>query len=90
MSSEEINKLFTGQKPLRGVIEWLSERFPGCFATDYPRKPLKIGIHQDLIAIGFTPRQARKTLGFYVAGERYHESDELPNAPQRKSGSNPI
>lgn len=55
----------------------LVERFPRCFAPkDGPKKPLKIGIHNDLIAAcpDFSEKELRFFLGAYTRSPRYLEA----------------
>jgi ProP effector len=51
----------TASAPALRAIELLAERFPGCFAVDEGgRRPLKIGIRQDLVAFGILSKTGLK------------------------------
>lgn len=51
----------------------LEELFPACFDWKQP-KPLKIGIHQDLIAAGHGRQAVRRALAAYVHSRRYQKA----------------
>jgi ProP effector len=57
------------------VIELLAERFPKCFVVyERRRKPLKIGIHHDIMAAldgAITPVELGIALRFYVGNSAY-------------------
>lgn len=53
------------------LISLLEERFPNCFAVfERRRRPLKIGIHQDIIAAtGFAPNELGRALRRYTQAD---------------------
>jgi hypothetical protein len=51
----------------------LAEVYPACFDWRKPR-PLKVGIHHDLFAAGYTVKQVRRALGPYCQAQRYRRS----------------
>jgi ProP effector len=38
------------KRAVRDIIATLAERFPACFSLDRHRKPLKVGIHDEVLA----------------------------------------
>jgi ProP effector len=60
---------------VRAAFALLSEKFPECFAVfEQRRRPLKIGIHRDILARldgALTPRELSSTLGCYTANPSY-------------------
>jgi ProP effector len=58
------------------LIVRLAERFPHCFVTGYARKPLAVGIYEQLLAVpdlNLTPHKLKRALGYYVGGGGYRE-----------------
>jgi ProP effector len=56
------------------VLELLSEKFPACFQIfEQRRRPLKVGIHRDIIAVidGVTEKELGRALHVYVANQTY-------------------
>src|SRR5262249_36580823 len=53
------------------AVAKLMQRFPAAFARSGPRKPLKLGIDDDLVAAGFTRSEISGGLGFYCNNYRY-------------------
>ena len=57
------------------VLELLAEQWPGCFSIyEFRRRPLKIGIHLDIIAAldgAITPRELSCALRVYVRNKVY-------------------
>ena len=55
------------------MITLLSERFPACFAVvEARRRPLKIGIHNDIIAaVGVAPDELGRALKRYTQADGY-------------------
>jgi len=55
------------------MITLLAERFPACFAVvDVRRRPLKIGIHNDVLAaVGVAPDELGRALKRYTQSDRY-------------------
>ena len=51
----------------------LAERYPACFDWEHPR-PLKIDIHQDLMAAGHDRIAVRRALGRYCQADRYRRA----------------
>lgn len=51
----------------------LVELFPACF-DEKERRPLKIGIHRDLVAAGYDKLSIRRSLGFYCRNWRYQKA----------------
>jgi hypothetical protein len=47
----------------------LAERFPNCFTSGGSPRPLKIGIHEDLMAAGleFSKAELRRAIGHYCS-----------------------
>ena len=60
------------------VIELLAETFPKCFVIfEQRRRPLKIGIHLDVLAAldgAVTAEELSRALGIYAANKWYRES----------------
>ena len=65
------------------MITLLEERFPACFAVlERRRRPLKIGIHQDIIAaVGVAPAELGRAL------QRYTRSDGYLRQAQTRRGA---
>jgi hypothetical protein len=57
----------------RAAVGKLVETFPAAFAF-IERKPLKLGIHDDLLARGIAPDVIKPGLGAYCRGGRYLRS----------------
>ena len=55
------------------VLPALIEAYPACFDWEQPR-PLKIGIHQDLVAAGHDRIAVRRALGRYCQADRYRKA----------------
>jgi sRNA-binding protein len=57
------------------ILTFLAERFPNCFALYEPhRRPLKLGIHKDIIAAcgdGLDPRALKPALSIYSNNHHY-------------------
>lgn len=51
----------------------LLARFPACFAWDTPR-PLKIGIHRDIVALGYPIKPVRTVLSRYCTRPSYRRA----------------
>lgn len=51
----------------------LSQRWPAIFNIDAPR-PLKIGIHQDLLQAGLAPQDFKRALAHYCHTRRYRQT----------------
>lgn len=51
----------------------LAELYPACFDWKKPR-PLKLGIHRDLIAAGYEPKRVRRALGAYCSRPSYQKA----------------
>jgi sRNA-binding protein len=62
-----------GNKPDHSILETLAELFPNTFAAErwQPHKPLKHGIHFDLIAQGVLTLEETRVLRFYVRRRMY-------------------
>ena len=58
----------------------LAEAYPACFDWEHPR-PLKINIHQDLMAAGHDRIAVRRALGRYCQADRYRKALQ-PGAPR--------
>ena len=52
-------------------LQQLAGQFPAAFLTDGPRKPLKIGIHDDLALRGVSRGVIQRGLGMYCNNGRY-------------------
>ena len=52
-------------------LQQLAGQFPSAFLTDGPRKPLKIGIHDDLTLRGISRGVIQRGLGMYCSNGRY-------------------
>jgi ProP effector len=62
------------QEERREVVAVLAKRFPKCFSIEAPRKPLKVGIHVDIMArLGnvIAPEQLRRGLAAYTGATAY-------------------
>ena len=55
------------------VLPALIEAYPACFDWEQPR-PLKIGIHQDLVAAGFEKAAIKRALGRYCNRPLYRRA----------------
>ena len=53
------------------AVAKLMQRFPAAFARSGPRKPLKLGIDDDLVAAGFPRSEISGGLGSYCNNYRY-------------------
>src|SRR5262249_48838970 len=53
------------------TVARLMQSFPAAFVRSGPRKPLKLGIHDDLVAAGFATREISYGLGSYCNNYRY-------------------
>lgn len=51
----------------------LIETYPACFDGENPR-PLKLGIHRDLMAAGFEKAAVKRTLAHYCNRPRYRKA----------------
>ena len=51
----------------------LAETYPACFDGENPR-PLKLGIHRDLMAAGFEKAAVKRTLARYCNRPRYRKA----------------
>ncbi|MEZ5601479.1 MAG: ProQ/FinO family protein [Candidatus Competibacteraceae bacterium] len=51
----------------------LAETYPACFNSENPR-PLKLGIHRDLMAAGFEKAAVKRTLARYCNRPRYRKA----------------
>jgi len=71
----EANKL--RDTTVAAVIALLAETFPKCFSVYQPRRrPLKIGIHKDILAAvdgALTPLELGRGLGAYCSNQAYLE-----------------
>jgi ProP effector len=59
------------------TLEALAELYPACFAADKskPHRPLKIGIHRDLVDRGILrPNECRPVLRSYAARRQYQKA----------------
>jgi sRNA-binding protein len=59
------------------VISLVAERFPAAFVADKgaPHRPLKVGVHADLLATGLlTPREVRNALVVYTGRLQYQRA----------------
>lgn len=55
------------------TLSTLFERFPSCFSWDAPR-PLKIGIHRDIVALGYPIKAVRTVLSRYCSRPTYRRA----------------
>jgi sRNA-binding protein len=62
-----------GNKPDHSILETLAELFPNTFVAErwQPHRPLKHGIHFDLIAQGVLTLEETRVLRFYVRRRMY-------------------
>ncbi|HRW67350.1 MAG TPA: ProQ/FinO family protein, partial [Candidatus Competibacter sp.] len=51
----------------------LTETYPACFNSENPR-PLKLGIHRDLMAAGFEKAAVKRALARYCNRPRYRKA----------------
>ncbi len=62
---------------IAAVLDLLTETWPACFSIyERRRKPLKIGIHRDILAVldgAVTPAELSRALRCYVANKVYRE-----------------
>jgi hypothetical protein len=66
---ESVSNRQARREEFKRSIAILVERFPVCFAADKKaaHRPLKVGIHADLVATGLvTPREVKNTLAVYA------------------------
>jgi sRNA-binding protein len=73
------------QEERRETIALLAERFPQCFSVDGNRKPLKIGIHADILAAldgTLKSDQLRRALAAYTGVAGYLR-EIVPGAVRR-------
>jgi ProP effector len=63
----------TDQKNVTQTIALLAERFPKCFVLyQWRRKPLKLGIHKDILAVlDIAPGDLSNAMRFYCGNEGY-------------------
>jgi sRNA-binding protein len=56
---------------IEAIIVMLAERFPNCFTSGGSPRPLKVGIHEDLMAAGleFSKTELRRAIGHYCSRE---------------------
>ena len=61
------------KRAVRDIIATLAERFPACFSLDRYRKPLKVGIHDEVLAAlpAATAKQVGLALTIYTSSRRY-------------------
>jgi ProP effector len=77
------------KRQLKAVLAKLAELYPACFAADAvePHRPLKVGIHRDLIERGMQPSEV-PALRFYVARPAY-KAALIPGSPRYDLDGNP-
>jgi ProP effector len=61
------------KRAVRDIIATLAERFPACFSLDRYRKPLKVGIHDEVLAAlpDVPAKQVGLALTIYTSSTRY-------------------
>ena len=61
------------KRAVRDIIAALAERFPACFSLDRYRKPLKVGIHDEVLAAlpDVPAKQVGLALMVYTSSSRY-------------------
>src|SRR5215475_4301761 len=61
---------------IEAIIAMLAERFPNCFTSGGSPRPLKIGIHEDLMAAGleFSKTELRRAIGHYCSLDAYRQA----------------
>ena len=74
---EPISNSRARRDQFKRTIAILAELFPHCFVVDKwaPHRPLKIGIHVDLVVTGLvTPREVRNALVVYTGRLQYQKA----------------
>ena len=72
MNNQTLTDPFSTPAPAT-VLPALIEAYPACFDWEQPR-PLKIGIHQDLVAAGFEKAAIKRALGRYCNRPLYRRA----------------
>ena len=75
VNNQTLTDPFSTPEPLA-----LAEAYPACFDWEHPR-PLKINIHQDLMAAGHDRIAVKRALGRYCKVDRYWRALQ-PDAPR--------